>query len=97
MAHQSKRLDYAVYPPDFHIRGFCWTFRVVTKARTKAMSLGPGAWIRRYVNATDKETNKCTFQIDRLWRWTGAKFVRLRDEPEFYHLPSVNSDKSRNR
>jgi hypothetical protein len=93
VAHQSKRLDYAVYPSDFHIRGVCWTFRVITKARTKAKSLGAGSWIRRYVNATDKDTSKCSFQIDRLWQWNGARFVRLRKEPPFYrlHLPSPHN------
>jgi len=94
VAHQSKKLDYAVYPPDFHISGFCWTFRVVTKARRKARSLGAGSWIRRYVNATDEDTSKCSFQIVRLWGWTGARFVRLREEPPFYRLPPANSDKS---
>jgi hypothetical protein len=91
VAYQSKRLDYAVYPPDFHIRGFCWTFRTITKARTKAMSLGPGTWIRRYVNATQKDTGECSFQIVRLWQWNGTTFVRLREEPPFYHLPPATS------
>jgi len=91
VAYQSEKIDYAVYPPDFHIRGCCWTFRVVTKARTKARSLGPGSWIRRYVNATDRNSSKGSFQIVRLWLWNGARFVRILEEPPFYRLPSANS------
>jgi len=88
MAHNSKRLDYAVYPPDFHLHGFCWTFRTVAKARSKARSLGTGSWIRRYVNTTGKGTSVCNFRIDRLLQWNGAKFVRIRVEPPMYRLPS---------
>jgi len=36
----------ALFSTDFHIRGFCWTFRVVTRARTGARSLGLGSWVR---------------------------------------------------
>jgi len=32
-----------------HQRGHCWTYRVATKSRSKARSLGTGSWIRRYV------------------------------------------------
>jgi hypothetical protein len=81
VAYHSKRLDYAVYPPDFHERGVCWTFRAVSRARSKARSLGIGTWIRRYVTAVDKNTGKCEWQIERLWRWNGVRFVRLREEP----------------
>jgi hypothetical protein len=91
MAYQSKKLDYCVYPPDFYVRGHCWTFRVITKARSKARSLGTGSWIRRYVNSTDERTGKRTFEIDRLLQWNGAKFVRIRVEPEMYRLPAPNS------
>jgi hypothetical protein len=90
VTYNSKRLDYAVYPQDFQ-RGLCWTYRVVTKARSKAMSLGIGSWIRRYVNTIDKDTGKTDFQIDRLWLWNGVRFIRLREEPPFYHLPPVSS------
>jgi hypothetical protein len=91
MSYQSERINYAVYPPDFHIRGCCWTFRVVTKARTKARSLGSGSWIRRYVNTTDRDGSEGGFQIVRLWLWNGARFVRIPEEPLFYRPPSANS------
>ena len=68
MARPSKWLDYAVYPPDFQKSGFCWTFRRVTKTRSKAKSLGVGSWIRRY--AYESKTN---FSIDRLWLWNGTR------------------------
>jgi hypothetical protein len=42
VARRSKWLDYSVYPPDFQKSGFCWAFRRVTKARSKAKSLGVG-------------------------------------------------------
>lgn len=42
-----------MYPPDFNKKGLCWTFRRVTKARSKAKSLGVGSWIRRYVNVSE--------------------------------------------
>ena len=51
------------------------------KARSKARSLGKGAWIRRYVDAIDKDTGKRVFVIDRLWQWNGVKFVRILAEP----------------
>ncbi len=89
MARHSKRLDYAVYPPDFQKRGVCWTFRRVTKARSKAVSLGVGSWIRRYVNLTRIQPNECNFQIDRLWLWSGTRFVRIRKEPPFYRHPAL--------
>ena len=82
MARQTKIIDYAVYPPDFYQRGCLWTYRVVTKARSKARTLGRGAWIRRYVNTIDRITGERNFEIDRLWQWTGAKFVRILAEPE---------------
>ena len=91
MAHHSQRHDYAVYPPDFQKRGVCWTFRVASRARPKAKSLGIGTWIRRYVHTADKNTGKCHWQIERLWRWNGVRFVRLREEPTMYQLPSANS------
>ncbi len=85
MARHFKRLDYAVYPPDFQHRGICWTFRRVTKARSKAKSLGVGSWIRRYVNVSESN-----FQIDRFWLWTGVRFVRIRKEPPFYRHPGLD-------
>jgi len=85
MPHHSKWLDYAVYPPDFHKSGFCWTFRRVSKARSKAKSLGVGSWIRRYVNVS-----KSDFQIDRFWLWNGARFVHIREEPPFYRHPGLD-------
>ena len=91
MAHHSKKRSYAVYPPNFHERGVCWTFRVVSRARPKARSLGIGTWIRRYVDTVDKKTGKSEWQIERLWLWNGVRFVRLREEPAFYHPPSSNS------
>ena len=52
-----------------------------------------GAWHvdKTYVNATEKETGECSFEIVRLWQWNGATFVRLREEPSFYHLPPATS------
>jgi hypothetical protein len=91
MARFSKWLDYAVYPRDFHKSGFCWTFRRVTKARSKAKSLGVGSWIRRYVNVEDKRAAVSDFRIVRLWLWNGTRFVRLREEPPFFHLPERSS------
>lgn len=85
MRRRSKWLDYAVYPPDFHKSGFCWTFRRVSKARTKAKSLGVGSWIRRYVHVS-----KSDFQIDRYWLWDGIRFIRTREEPPFYRHPGLD-------
>ena len=82
MARQTKIIDYAVYPPDFYQRGHLWTYRVATKARSKARTLGKGAWIRRYVNAIDRNTGKRTFEINRLWQWNGVKFARILTEPK---------------
>ncbi len=87
MCRHTKWLDYAVYPPDFHTRGVCWTYRRVAKARSKAISLGIGSWIRRYVNLSESD-----FQINRLWLWNGARFVRIKEEPPFYRHPGVSSD-----
>ncbi len=81
MARPPKWLDYAVYPSDFHSRGVCWTFETVARARSKAISLGVGSWIRRYVNVIDKQTRKTQFRIDRLWLWNGVKFVCILEEP----------------
>ena len=86
MPCHSKWLDYAVYPPDFHKSGFCWTFRRVSKARSKAKSLGVGSWIRRYVNVSQFD-----FQIDRFWLWNGSRFVRIHEEPPFYRHPGLDS------
>jgi len=87
MPRRSEWLDYAVYPPDFHKRGICWSFRRVSKARTKAMSLGVGAWIRRYANVKSKHDEVRDFEITRRWLWNGARFVCIQKEPEFYrHL-----------
>jgi hypothetical protein len=85
MARCSKWLNYAVYPPDFHKTGFCWTFRRVTKARSKAKSLGIGSWIRRYVNVSESK-----FHIDRFWLWNGVRFVRVQEEPPFYRHPGLD-------
>lgn len=85
MACCSKWLDYSVYPPDFERSGFCWTFRRVTKARSKAKSLGVGSWIRRYTNGGETD-----FTIDRLWLWNGTRFVRIRKEPPFYQHPELD-------
>jgi hypothetical protein len=85
MARYSKWLSYAVYPPDFQKSGFCWTSRRVTKARSKAKSLGVGSWIRRYVNVSESK-----FKIDRFWLWNGARFVRVRKEPPFYRNPELD-------
>ena len=82
MGRPTKTYSFAVYPPDFYHRGHLWTFRAVMKARSKARSLGKGAWIRRYVNTIDRITGERNFEIDRLWQWTGAKFVRILAEPE---------------
>jgi hypothetical protein len=82
VARQTERIDYAVYPPDFHQGGHLWTYRVATKARSKAKALGKGAWIRRFVNAIDRNTGKRIFEIDRLVQWNGVKFVRILTEPE---------------
>ena len=87
MARPSKYLDYAVYPPDFHRSGFCWTFRRVSKARSKAKSLGVDSWIRRYaVKGNDRSTQR-DWKIVRLWLWNGTQFIRIREEPELFHLP----------
>jgi hypothetical protein len=89
VARHSQKVDYAVYPADFPERGFCWTFRTVTKARSKAKSLGVGSWIRRLVYASDKDTGNNEFRdfrVDGLWRWTGVGFVRMRVEPKMYPL-----------
>jgi hypothetical protein len=75
-------IDYAVYPPDFYQRGILWTYRTATKGRSKARTLGKGAWIRRYVNAINRNTSERSFEIDRLWQWNGVKFVRVLTEPE---------------
>jgi len=85
MAHRPEWMDYAVYPPDFHKSGFCWTFRRVSKARSKAKSLGVGSWIRRYVNVS-----KSDFEIDRYWLWDGIRFIRIREEPPFYRHPGLD-------
>jgi hypothetical protein len=45
VSHHLRRRSYAVYPPNFHERGVCWTFRVISRARPKAKSLGIGTWI----------------------------------------------------
>ena len=92
MARYSKYLDYAVYPPDFHKSGFCWTFRRVSKARSKAKSLGVGSWIRRYLVMGNDRFNQRDWKIVRLWLWNGTRFIRLREEPEFFHLPPVAPD-----
>jgi hypothetical protein len=89
VARYSKRIDYAVYPPDFHQRGVCWTFRRVSKARSKAVSLGVGSWIRRYVNLPRTQPFERNFRIIRLWLWNGSKFTRIREEPEFYKNPEL--------
>ena len=89
MARYSKRIDYAVYPPDFHKRGLCWTFRRVSKARSKAISLGAGSWIRRYLNWPRTKPLEPNFQIIRLWLWNGTKFIRIPEEPEFYKSPEL--------
>ena len=91
MARHFKRIDYAVYPPDFQQRGICWTFLRVTKARSKAKSLGVGSWIRRYVNVNANDSTRMDFRIVRLWLWNGTRFVRIREEPPFFHLPQSNS------
>ncbi len=91
MGRHSEWLDYAVYPPDFHKSGFCWTFRRVSKARSKAKSLGVGSWIRRYVNVKADKSTRRDWKIVRLWIWTGARFIRIREEPSFFHLPPGNS------
>lgn len=85
MPCHSKWRDYAVYPPDFHQSGCCWTFRRVSKARSKAKSLGVGSWIRRYVNVSQFD-----FQIDRFWLWNGSRFVRIHEEPQFYRHPGLD-------
>jgi hypothetical protein len=82
VARHGKQIDYAVYPPDFYNRGLLWTYRVVTKARSKARTLGKGAWIRRYVTAVDRNTGKRSCEINRLWQWNGVKFVLILTEPE---------------
>lgn len=87
MPRRSEWLDYAVYPPDFHKRGICWSFRRVSKARTKAKSLGVGAWIRRYANVKRKHDEIREFEITRRWLWNGERFVRIQKEPEFYRHP----------
>jgi hypothetical protein len=89
VARRTKRIDYAVYPPDFHLHGFCWTYRVATKARSKAKSLGVGSWIRRYVNPTAKGS-ELHFEIDRMLRWNGIKFVRIRYRATNVSASSVN-------
>jgi hypothetical protein len=100
VARHSHKVDYTVYPVDFPERGFCWTFRTVTKARSKAKSLGVGSWIRRLVHvqvyrsgflkrASDKDTGNNEFRdfrVDGLWRWTGVGFVRMRVQPKMYPL-----------
>ena len=91
MAYHSQRRSYAVYPSNFRQRGVLWTYKVVSRARSKAKSLGIGTWIRRYVDTVDKNTGKSHWQIERLWRWNGVRFVRLREEPEMYRLPSAKS------
>jgi hypothetical protein len=87
VAHHSQRRSYAVYPPTFHKRGICWTFRVISRARPKAKSLGIGTWIRRYLDTVDKNGQR-DWQIERLWLWNGVRFVRLREEPTMYQPPS---------
>jgi len=82
MSRISKWLDYAVYPADFQKRGCCWTFRRVTKARSKAKSLGVGSWIRRYVNVGRRGAVIHDSRIVRLWLWNGTRFTRLKEEPK---------------
>jgi len=91
MPRCTKWPDYAVYPPDFHKRGVCWTYRGIRKARSKAMSLGIGSWIRRYVNWSNADflIGNPDFLIDRLWLWNGARFIRIIKEPQFYKHPGM--------
>ena len=51
------------------------------------MSLGVGAWIRRYANVKSKHDEIRDFEITRRWLWNGERFVRIQKEPEFYRHP----------
>jgi ribosomal protein S19 len=84
MPRRSEWVDYAVYPPDFRTEGICWSFRRVSKARSKAKSLGVGSWIRRFVNIESEIGAPLESKTTRRWMWNGKRFVRIQVEPEMF-------------
>lgn len=77
MAIRSERIDYTVYAPAYEPGKGCWDFRTATKARLAAKRLGAGARVRRNINAYRKMDRLGDWWVERVWEWTGKKFVNI--------------------
>jgi hypothetical protein len=85
MAINRIKIDYTVYPPDYHPGDGCWDLRTLGRAKRRASGLGSGSRIYRNFNQTNKRGQILgdwwTGKI--FWIWSGKLFVRKIDTDRF--------------
>jgi len=81
MAIRRKWINYTVYAPEYEDGKGCWDFRTVVKARLAAKNLGVGSRVRRNVNLSNNGEPGAEWWVERVWEWTGTKFVNITHDP----------------
>jgi hypothetical protein len=81
MAIRRKGINYTVYAPEYEDGKGCWDYRTVVKARLAAKNLGVGSRLRRNINLRNKGEPDADWWVERVWEWTGTKFVDITDHP----------------
>jgi hypothetical protein len=81
VAIRRKWINYTVYAPEYEDGKGCWDYRTVVKARLAAKNLGVGSRLRRNMNLRNKGEPDADWWVERVWEWTGTKFVDITDNP----------------
>jgi hypothetical protein len=83
MAIKGAKIDYTVYPANYHPGDGCWDLRTLESAKRKARGLGTGSRIYRNFNQDNKRRNIDWQTGKHYWVWTGALFLRKLDSEPF--------------
>jgi hypothetical protein len=85
MAIKRIKIDYTVYPPNYHPGDGCWDLRNFERAKQRAHGLGAGSRIYRNFNQTNKRGKILGdwWTGAHFWTWTGSLFLRRLDREAF--------------
>jgi hypothetical protein len=85
MAISRIKIDYTVYPPNYHPGDGCWDLRTLERAKQRSRGLGAGSRIYRNFNQTNKRGQILGdwWTGKNFWTWSGKLFVRKIDTDRF--------------
>jgi hypothetical protein len=85
MAIKRIKIDYTVYPPNYHHGDGCWDLRNFERAKQRARGLGAGSRIYRNFNQTNKRDQILGdwWTGKHFWTWNGVSLHRKTDADRF--------------